>query len=96
LRGFYLAEWLEHLTLPDQVVADRMGIARETIWRWRVGARQPRDETRRLLANAMGIEPEQLSHPPKRPSLDALVKDMPDEEHAKIYGAVRHLIGKPS
>jgi transcriptional regulator with XRE-family HTH domain len=95
-RHFYLAEWLEYRGLSDQAVGDRMGIARETVWRWRVGDRRPRHELLIQLAQILEIELEQFWQPPSRPSLDALLKHAPDDEHARAYDIVQRLIRKSS
>lgn len=62
--SFALGQWLVSLTVSDEELSDRLGVARETVWKWTVGARQPRKDMIPRIARALGIEPADLWRPP--------------------------------
>lgn len=90
-RHLYIAEHMEIRGLDDAKLAGRLDVARETVTRWRNNQRQLNPAKVKALADALDIEPEDLWHPPGRPSVDARLKDAPDEvvrqfaEMAAIY-----------
>lgn len=77
----YIAEWMKERGLSDEKLAEKLGLARETVTRYR--DQQHRLNTPKIarLAAALDLEPEQLWRPPNpnRPSLDAMLRDAPDE-----------------
>ena len=87
----YISEWFDHLSLSDEDVGRRLGKARETVWRWRVGQRQLTVDKLVLLARALDIEPEQFWQPPARPSIDALLKYASDDDRAVAFDIVSRL-----
>lgn len=90
----YIKEWLDYRGLSDEKAAGRLGVARETVWKWRT---QPRRLTRDKIASLaviLDIEPEELYRPPNRPSLDAMVKDQPEEVQKMAADIVRRLVGR--
>ena len=82
-RGhLYIAEWMEARGLSDEKIAGRLDVARETVTRWRNQQHRLNPDKIAALAGALGIEPEELWHPPalaSRPSVDAILRDAPDE-----------------
>jgi transcriptional regulator with XRE-family HTH domain len=92
----FIAEWIEHRGLSDEKIANRIGVARETVWKWRNQPRRLDPDKLAALALALDIEPEELWRPPHRVSLDALVKDAPDDLHATAADIVRRLVGRAS
>lgn len=92
----YIKEWLDHLDLSDEKVANRLGVARETVYRWRTGDRRLNPEKIAALAAALNLEPLDLYRRPSEESLDALVKDAPPELRATAADIVRRLVGKAS
>jgi transcriptional regulator with XRE-family HTH domain len=92
----YVAEWMEHRGLSDEKLGNRLGVARETIWRWRTQQNRLNPDKIAGLASALEIEPEDLFRPPERVSLDAIVKDYPDELRDQAAEIVRLLGRKAS
>lgn len=98
----FVNEWCDASGDSDERIAGRVqyddhdGVSRETVWRWR---KEPwRLDVKKLnaLANALGIKAEDFYHHPARPSVDALLRDQPDDEVVRIADAVRALIRKAS
>lgn len=90
----YVKEWMDHRGLSDEAVANRLGVARETIWRWRTEQHRLNPEKLAALASALSMEPEELFRPPSQPSLDAIVKDAPEELRNTAADIVRRLVGR--
>lgn len=89
----YITEWREHLHLTLDQVAGRCGVERNTIWRWENEQKRLNPQKIALLAHAFGREPEDLWRPPApnaRPSLDAMVRDAPDE----LFQTVRDIVSR--
>jgi transcriptional regulator with XRE-family HTH domain len=96
-RGhLYIELWMEHRGLSDEKLANRLGVARETVFRWRKEQHRLNPDKIAAIANALDIEPEDLWRPPGRESLDAIVKDAPPELQATAIDIVRRLIGRAS
>lgn len=75
----YIEQWLEHSGLSDETVANRIGVSRQTVFRWRTGKRRP---DILALAAALDIEPERFYRPPEQHpsvSLDEIAKDYSTE-----------------
>lgn len=81
---YYIAEHMLDKGYDDQRLAGRIGVRRETVNRWKNSRRGVKPSKAERIAEAMDMTVEQLTRPPSRPSLDALVRDKPDE-------LVRHL-----
>ncbi len=60
----YLAEWLRHLGLTQQDLANMMGTNKGTISRYATEARSMRPAKVRQIADALGIDPKLLFQPP--------------------------------
>lgn len=75
--------------LSDDKVANRLEVARETVTRWRGQQHRLNPEKIAALASALDCEPSELWRPPARPSLDAVVRDLPDDELAKAADMLR-------
>src|SRR6185295_5294224 len=75
----YIEEWMAQRGLNDEKVANRLSVARETVTRWRGQQHRLNPEKIAALAAALDLEPEELWRPPSRPSVDALLKNAPDE-----------------
>lgn len=87
----YITEWREAQKLSIEQVAGRVEKARETVWRWENEQHRLNPAKIGLLAEALGIEPEQFYHLPSRPSLDALVKNSSDDTVNTAYDIVARL-----
>jgi len=55
-----LREWREKRALSMRELAERSGVALRTIWRLEHGEGYPYPSTRRKLAQALGVEPDQI------------------------------------
>ena len=91
----YIKEWLDHRGLSDERAANRLGVARETVYRWRTDQTRLDPEKLARLASALDMEPQEFYRPPGQPSLDAMLADAPDELRATAADIVRRLVGKP-
>jgi transcriptional regulator with XRE-family HTH domain len=92
----YIKEWLDHRALSDERAAGRLGVSRETVWKWRTQPHRLTTDKMAALASILDIEPEELYRPPNHPSLDAMVKGQPDDVQAMAADIVRRLIGRAS
>jgi hypothetical protein len=98
LRRLFIKDWQEHWQLSAEVMASRLGIERESYYRL---LREPhRLNTDKLaqLADAMGhhMEPQDFYRPPTRPSVDAMLEDVPEAVRETAVDIVRRLVGKAS
>lgn len=93
VRGhLYLDEWFEYRGLNDEKVAQRVGVGRQTIWKWRKEQHRLDPGKIAQLADALDCEPMQLWMPPNRPSLDAIVKDADKDLRDAVVDVVRRLV----
>lgn len=97
----YIGEHMARRGVTDERLANRLGRARETIWRWRVGKRRVTEKTLAELAHGLDPEmkPEDFFRPPepegpKAPSLDDLVENAPEEVRAMAFDVVKRLVGR--
>ena len=80
----YIAEWMKERGLSDEALAERLGVARETVTRYRDVNQQHRLNPQKIaaIAAALDLEPEDLWRPPDlgsgRPSIDRMLKGAPD------------------
>lgn len=68
----------------DDGLAARIGVARETVTRYRSQQHRLNPDKIKNVANALGLEPWQLWNPPAtdnqhRPSIDAMLHNEPDD-----------------
>lgn len=88
-RGhLYIAEWMKELGLTDEKLAERMETSRVTVWRWRTEQHRLNPKKIAALALAMDLAPEAFWRLPGRPSLDAIVRDSPDDVVKKAADVV--------
>ena len=90
----YMAEWREKSKLSVQQIADRVGVSRETIWRWENEQHRLNPGKIAAYATAVGIEPEQLFRVPLRPSADSYLKDVSQETFDTALDVVMRLARK--
>lgn len=93
-RKLYLCEWREHKGLTQEQLGARLGVTGVTVSRWETGKSKLSDPVRDAVAEALGIEPEDLYRHPDRPSADALLRDQPPEVHAQAIAVIRALIAR--
>jgi transcriptional regulator with XRE-family HTH domain len=92
-QHLYLAEWREHFGLTIEQVAGRVGVSRQTIWRWENGLREPSRARLAALAYALNEgKLEQFWRPPDRPSVDALLKDASKEDFDTAVDVVKRIL----
>ena len=72
---------MEARDLSDEKMAGRIGVARETVTRWRKQQHRLNPNKIAAIAEALDLNPADLWQPPQpnRPSVDALMRDAPDE-----------------
>lgn len=90
----YIQEWIEFRGLSDEKVANRLGKARETVWRWRTEQHRLNPEKIAELASALDLEPAELYRPPDKPSLDALAAGLDDDLRNRAIGFIEGLRGR--
>lgn len=90
----YIKEWFDHRGLSDEKVANRLGVARETVFRWRTEQHRLNPEKIAQIASAVDCEPMELYRPPDRPSLDAIIADAPEDLQNTAVDIVRRLVGR--
>jgi plasmid maintenance system antidote protein VapI len=88
----YIKEWMDHLCVSDQKLAERLETNRETVWRWHTEQNRLNPDKIGEIARALGIEPEQLCYPPDQVSLDAIVKGAETELRETAADVVRRMV----
>lgn len=95
-KHLFIEEWRNNRGINVKAFAEKLGVDRTTLWRWETGQRRPDPATIARIAAALDLEPQDLWRPPQgRPSIDALLKDEPDDLFARAAEIVRTLIRKP-
>lgn len=94
----YITEWFEACGLNDEQVANRLDppVDRATVFRWRKEQHRLNPEKIANLANALDLDPTDFYRPPGRESLDAILRDAPDEVQSMAADIVRRMVGKAS
>jgi transcriptional regulator with XRE-family HTH domain len=86
---YYITEWMRHLGLSDQDVANRMDLSsRTSVWKLRTQQHRLTPEKVAHLAHALGRHPSELLFPPEVPSLDALAEGATPEQRAAIVSDI--------
>jgi transcriptional regulator with XRE-family HTH domain len=88
----FIAEWRDDKGLTQQELADRLGTSDVTVSRWETRKRQPDQGAQQAIAEALGIEWQDLFRHPDQPSADALLRDQPPEvveQAMKLIQAIR-------
>jgi hypothetical protein len=73
-KRLYIKEWFDFRGLSDQEVANRLGMERTAIFKWRKQPSRLDPDKMALLASVVQCEPWQLWYPPGAISLDAMLK----------------------
>lgn len=92
----YLEEWITARGLNPATLAGRMERDRTTVWRWVQEQNRLTPDKIAALAAALDLEPEELWRPPARRSLDAMLKDQPDDVLDMAADIVGRLIKRAS
>lgn len=88
-KRLFLKEHREAKGVSAETMAGRLGIERESVYRLEREPRRVNAEKQAAYAAALDMEPEELWRPPGTPSLDSLVKGIPEEVRAMIANMVR-------
>ena len=93
-RGpLFIEEWMQHRGISDEKLANRIGVARETVTRWRSQQHRLNPGKITKIASALNLEPLDLWRLPSgRPSLDAMLRGAPDELQDTAADIVRRLL----
>lgn len=82
-RYLYIREWMQQRGYSDEKLAQRLEVDRVTVTRWRNEQHRLNPEKIAGIALALDLAPEDLWRPPaeqiSRPSVDALLKNAPDD-----------------
>ena len=86
---YYIKEWITHLGLTDQEVANRMELSSRTSV-WKLYTEQHRLTPAKVaqIADALGRHPSELLYPPEVPSLDAMAEGATMEQRAAIVADI--------
>jgi DNA-binding Xre family transcriptional regulator len=90
----YLDEWYKFRGVNDEKLANRLGMHRETVHRWRKQQHRLTPEKIAQLAAALDCRPEDLWRPPNSPSLDAMLRDVAAEEREMVIDVARRILKK--
>lgn len=95
---YYLTEWRKSRDWTLKQLAERIGVAENTIWRWENEPRRLNAPKLAQLAAAFDFKDgDSFTRPPtKRPSLDEILKDAPDEAFNEVVSIARRVVGKAS
>lgn len=90
---FYIKEHREDQGLTLDQLAGRVGVERNTIWRWENDQRQVTPEKAGALADALGLPDwTDLTRPPGVRSIDAMLADQSDDIREIALDIVARLI----
>ena len=84
----FFKEWREHRGLTQEKVADRLDTTKATVSRMESGKTQFNRGYVEALAEALDCEPNDLFHPPDRPSIDDLLRKASPEDRARVISIV--------
>ena len=90
----FITEWLRDQGLSDQDVADKLGVNRETVWRWQTEQHRLNPQKILQLADLCGIEPGEFWHLPGVRSVDSILRGAPDDVRELAANVVQQLIRK--
>lgn len=93
----YIEQHIEARNLSFEIVGDRLGVSRTTVWRW--AKEQWRLDTDKIaaLAEAIGLDSWQdLGRPPERPSIDGILADAPKATYDAVIELAKNLTRKAS
>lgn len=93
-RGYlYMWEWREYKKIKTWEMAERLGIERNSVWRWENEQHRMSPAKIIMYADALGIDYRQLWQPPPgKPSIDAILEDTPEDLRNTAMDIVKRLI----
>lgn len=93
----YIREWMKDRELSVPKLAGRIGVERQTVYRWVKEPHRLDIPKLEIIAKALDLgDFRELFQPPARPSLDALTAGIPDEIHGDILEFARRLVKRAS
>jgi transcriptional regulator with XRE-family HTH domain len=97
-RRVFLREWREAKDVSPEQMAGRVGIERESYYRWEREPNRLNSGKMAIAAEALEIEPEDLWRlPPKPddpPSIDQIVRDASDEQRKLVVDLALRVVGR--
>ena len=91
----YIEEHMRARDMSDTKLAGRLEVARETVYRWRTEQHRLNPEKIAAIADALGIDPEDLWSPPtKRSNLNVLAKYLDDHDFETIEITLKRLANR--
>ena len=90
---YYIKEHMERLGVSDDVLAGRLGIGRETVWKRYKDQRRLDPEKVAQIADALEMHPSELLFTPGVPSLDAIAKDASAEQREMAADILKRMLG---
>lgn len=82
----YIDEHMEAKDKSPSDMAEALETNLTTVWRWRTGKQRPSNHDIARIASFLECERvEDLYSPPGRPSIDAQLRDAPDEIYRHIF-----------
>lgn len=93
-RTLYFQEHREACGLTQEQVADRLGVAAQSVYRWEAqkGRNRPDTDTMAALAEVYNIEPEDFYYPPGRPTPNQILRGQESdvvEQAIRLLTAIR-------
>ncbi len=94
-RGYlYIAERQSAAGLSDAQLAQRVGVTRQTIFRWKKEHWRVTSDNIEKLASVFGCEPRDLFRPPAFESVDAIIENLSDDLRARVVEIAKVLARK--
>ncbi len=88
----FLREWRVKLGLTQEQLAERIGTQKGTVSRHENHARGLKEHQILAYAEALGVDATRLFQHPDAPSLDELVRGVPDDLRLQIFRVVTALV----
>lgn len=88
----FIAEWRDRRGLSQDTLAERVGTTKASISRWETGKRDITGESLAAIAQALGLEPQQLFRHPDEQSLDDLLIGVSSASRRKALAVVQALL----
>lgn len=93
----YIQEHIDDKGLSFEIVGDRLGVSRTTVWRWAAEQHRLDPEKIAALADAIGLDSWQdLARTPHRPSVDGILADADENTFEAVIDLARKLTKKAS
>lgn len=91
---YFIKEWMDERGISDDEMGEKMGVARETVYRRRTEQKRLSPSKVAEFAYHLGIEVSELQYRPGVPSLDALARDASIEQRKMAADIIQRLMSK--